>query len=76
MASLVKIGSTFFNLDRVLHVDDLYHRIKENKMILHFGPGEENAVTLAERDADDLRTWLNSVAINLHATSSDLDTSG
>jgi hypothetical protein len=76
MASLVKIGSTFLNLDQVLHVDDLYHRIKENKMVLRFGPGEENAVTLAGQDADDLRTWLNSVATNLQSPSSDLDNAG
>ena len=67
MASLIKIGSTFINLDQVLQVDDLFARTKENRLIIHFGTGEEHSLTLTGQDADDLRTWLNSLAINLHA---------
>jgi hypothetical protein len=67
MASLIKIGSTFINLDRVLQVDDLFARTKENKLVIHFGAGDEHTLTLTGQDADDLRTWLNSLAINLHA---------
>ena len=67
MASLIKIGSTFINLDRVLQVDDLFARTKEDKLVIRFGTGEEHSLTLTGQEADDLRTWLNSLAINLHA---------
>ena len=73
MANLIKIGSTFINLDRVLRVDDLYPRTKEDKLIVRFGTGEEHSLTLAGQDADDLRTWLNSLATNLR-TPTDLST--
>jgi hypothetical protein len=64
MASLIKIGSTFINLDQVLQVDDLFARTKEDKLVIRF---EEHLLTLTGQDADDLRTWLDSRAINLHA---------
>jgi hypothetical protein len=66
MASLVKIGSLFLNLDQVLRVDDLFARSREDKLVIHFSSGDE-PLTLAGKEADDLRTWLNSVATNLHA---------
>ena len=75
MANLIKIGSIFLNLDRVLRVDDLYARTKEDKLIVRFGTAEEDSLTLAGQEADDLRTWLNSLATNLQAPT-DLDTSG
>jgi hypothetical protein len=52
MANVIKIGSTYLNLDRVRRVDDLF-----------------------PRSADDLRTWLNSIATNLKAPR-DLDAAG
>ncbi len=64
MASLVKIGSLFLNLDQVLHVNDQFARTREDKLIVHFSSGDE-PLTLAGQEADDLRTWLNTVAINL-----------
>ncbi len=66
MASLVKIGSLFLNLDQVLHVDDQFARTREDRLIVHFSSGDE-PLTLAGPEADDLRTWLNTVAINLQA---------
>lgn len=65
MASLVKIGSLFLNLDQVLRVDDLFARSREDKMVIHFSSGDE-PLTLASKEADDLRTWLNTIATNLH----------
>jgi hypothetical protein len=75
MASLIKIGSTFINLDQVFQVDDLFARTKEDKLVIHFGTAEEHSLTLTGRDADDLRTWLNTLAINLHAAA-DPDAAG
>jgi len=75
MANLIKIGSTFLNLDQVLRVDDLFPKTKEDKLIVRFGTGEEHSLTLAGQEADDLRTWLNSCATNLRAPT-DLDTAG
>ncbi len=66
MASLVKIGSLFLNLDQVLHVDDQFARTREDRLIVHFSSGDE-PLTLAGDEADDLRTWLNAVAINLQS---------
>ena len=45
-------------------------------MIVRFGAGEEHSLTLEGQEADDLRTWLNSVATNLRQTNTDLDTRG
>ena len=74
MASLVKIGSLFLNLDQVLRVDDLFARTKEDKLVIHFSSGDE-PLTLAGQEADDLRTWLNTVATNLRAAA-DPETDG
>ena len=76
MANLIKIGTHFINIDQALRVDDLYPRTWEDKMIVRFGAGEEHSLTLEGQDADDLRTWLNSIATNLRQTNTDLDTRG
>ena len=76
MANLIKIGTHFINIDQALRVDDLYPRTREDKMIVRFGGGEEHSLTLEGQEADDLRTWLNSVATNLRQTNTDLDTRG
>ena len=73
MANLLKINSNFINLDRVLQVDDLFARTREDKLIIRFDCNDQSLV-LTGHDADDLRTWLNSVAVNLHgATDPDAD---
>ena len=64
MANLVKIGSMFINLDQVLRVDDLFLRTKEDRLVLYFSSGDE-PLALTGQEADDLRTWLNTVATNL-----------
>jgi hypothetical protein len=69
MPNLIKIGATFINMDQVLRIDDLYPRTKEDQMIVRFGTGDEHSLTLAGQEADDLRTWLNSIATNLHSAS-------
>ena len=73
MASLVKIGHIFLNLDRILSIEDLYASTKQDKMEVRFDVGQ--SVEFTGREADDLRTWLNSRAINLHEAT-DLDTKG
>ena len=65
MASLIKIGHTFLNLDRVQSVVDLFQTRKEDTVVLRFGSGQDDTLTFSGREADDLRTWLNSRAINL-----------
>jgi hypothetical protein len=64
MANLVKIGSLFLNLDQVLRIEDLFTRTKEDRLVVYFSSGDE-PLTLAGQEADDLRTWLNTVATNL-----------
>jgi hypothetical protein len=64
MASMVKIGSLFLNLDQVIRVDDLFYRTKEDRLVVYFSSGDE-ALALSGQEADDLRTWLNTVATNL-----------
>jgi hypothetical protein len=66
MANLVKIGSLFLNLDQVLRVDDLFARTREDRMVVYFSSGDE-PLALSGQEADDLRTWLNAVAVNLRA---------
>jgi hypothetical protein len=70
MACMVKIGTLFLNLDQVLRVDDLFVRTKEDRLVVYFSSGDE-PLTLAGQEADDLRTWLNSIAINLQAVESE-----
>jgi hypothetical protein len=64
MASMVKIGSLFLNLDQVIRVDDLFNRTREDRLVVYFSSGDE-ALALSGQEADDLRTWLNAVATNL-----------
>ncbi len=73
MASLVKIGHTFLNFDRILCVEDHYAATKQDRIAVRFDVGL--AVEFEGREADDLRTWLNSRAVNLHEAT-DLDTKG
>lgn len=75
MANLIKIGHIFLNLNLVQSIEDLFASTKEDKVVVHFGSGEGTARTFTGRDADDLRTWLNSVATNLY-NGTDLETSG
>jgi hypothetical protein len=45
--------------------------------VVRFGAGEGEARTFTGREADDLRTWLNSRAANLRqVTGSDVPTEG
>jgi hypothetical protein len=75
MANLIKIGSTFINLDQVTRVVDISPRTRANRLIVYFGSRAftEHFLMLADLEADDLRTWLNSVATNL-PTATDPDT--
>ena len=75
MDHLIKIGHTFLNLDRVWCMVDQYQSAKEDKIVVRFGSGPDDTLTFTGREADDLRTWLNSKAINLHQIS-DLDARG
>jgi hypothetical protein len=70
MADLIKIGHTFLNLDRVLAVEDQFADGKGDRVVIRFGMAEAEALTFTGRDADDLRTWLNSRAVNLRDASS------
>ncbi len=64
MTNLVKIGSMFLNLNQVIRIDDLFARTREDRLVIYFSSGDE-PLALAGQEADDLRTWLNSVATNL-----------
>jgi hypothetical protein len=66
VANLIKIGHIYLNLDRVLSIEDRFPSQKEDTMIVHFGTPQEESMTLVGREADHLRTWLNSIATNLH----------
>ena len=65
MANLIKIGSLFLNLDQVIRVDDLFARTREDRLVVYFSSGDE-PLALSGQEADDLRTWLNTSATNLH----------
>jgi hypothetical protein len=65
MESLIKIGDTVLNLDRVCVIDDRFAARKENAVADRFGPLENEVYTFTGREADDLRTWLYSQAVNL-----------
>ena len=72
MAHLIKIGHVFLNLDRVEAVEDLFTTTKEDRIVVRFGTGEGDSLVFTGREADDLRTWLNAKATNLHdATTGD-----
>ena len=75
MADFVKIGSTYLNIDRAWVIEDRAATEKVDEVVVRFGVGADEARTFTGREADDLRTWLNSCATNLHAPT-DLDTAG
>ena len=64
MAALIKISDRFLNLDQVRMVQDLAHS-KQNQLIVHFGSGEQDSLTFSGQDAENLRTWLNSICQDL-----------
>jgi len=79
MANLVKIGHMFLNLDRVWCFEDRYVSDKVDELVVRIaGAGPEGeSHTFSGREADDLRTWLNSKAVNLReVTGTDLATEG
>jgi len=65
MANLIKIGDRYLNLDRVRAVVDLAPSTKQNQLIVHFDSAENDSVTVTGQDAENLRTWLNSVTNDL-----------
>jgi hypothetical protein len=77
MAGFVKIGSTYLNLDRAWFIEDLATTERVDELVVRFGAGAGDARTFTGREADDMRTWLNSQATNLRqVTGSDLPTEG
>jgi hypothetical protein len=70
MASMVKIGTSFLNLDRVDRVDDQFAKTREDKLVVYFSSNSA-VLTLAGQEADDLRTWLNTIATNLQSVESE-----
>ena len=76
MADFVKIGSTHMTLDCAGHRGPGFGRAGGRAGGAVRGRGRE-ARTFTGREADDLRTWLNSRATNLRqVTGSDLPTEG
>ncbi len=65
MATLIKISDRFLNLDQVRSVLDLASSMKQNQLIVHFGSGEHDSLTFSGQDAENLRTWLNSISNDL-----------
>jgi len=65
MAKLIKIGAWFINLDTVRSVQDLSQSTRQNQLIVRFSEQPDASITLAGQEADNLRTWLNSVANDL-----------
>ncbi|HEX8200796.1 MAG TPA: hypothetical protein VF590_09930 [Isosphaeraceae bacterium] len=66
MSQLIKIGAWFINLDRVRNVQDFLPTSRQNRITLRFSDNPEAAITLLDHEADNLRTWLNSVANDLN----------
>ncbi len=64
MATLIKISDRFLNLDQVRMVQDLAQS-KQNQLIVHFGSGEGDTLSFSGQDAENLRTWLNSISQDL-----------
>src|SRR4051794_32128690 len=77
MVNLVKIGHMFLNLDRVWCFEDRFVNDRVDEVVARFGSPGGETYAFNGREADDLRTWLNSQAVNLRAvTSTDLPTEG
>ncbi len=64
MATLIKVSDRFLNLDQVRTIQDLAPS-KQNQLIVHFGSGEHESLTFSGQDAENLRTWLNSISNDL-----------
>ncbi len=65
MATLIKVSDRFLNLDQVRTVQDLASSMKQNQLIVHFVSGEQDSLTFSGQDAENLRTWLNSISNDL-----------
>lgn len=65
MATLIKISDRFLNLDQVRTIQDLAPSTKQNQLVVQFGSGEHDSLTVSGQDAENLRTWLNSIANDL-----------
>jgi hypothetical protein len=77
MANLVKIGHIFLNLDVVWCFEDRYVSDKVDELVVRIAGSGGESHTFSGREADDLRTGLNSKAVNLReVTGSDLSTEG
>ena len=77
MSDLVKIGHTFLNLARVWTFEDRFPTEKVDEVVARFGGQDHETLRFTGRDADDLRTWLNSKAVNLReVTATDLPIEG
>jgi len=63
--NLIKIGPWFINLDNVRSVQDMVPAVRQNQLIVRFSDNPNESITLAGQDADNLRTWLNSVVNDL-----------
>jgi hypothetical protein len=75
MADFVKIGSTYLNVDCVWVVEDRAASERVDELVVRFGSEQEAPRTFTGPEADDLRTWLNSRAVNLReVTGTDLPT--
>ena len=77
MADFVKIGSTYLNIDHVWAIEDRAASERVDELVVRFGGEQDEPRTFTGREADDLRTWLNSQAVNLReVTRTDLPTEG
>ena len=65
MATLIKVSDRFLNLDHIRTIQDLAPSTKQNQLVVHFGGGEHDSVTFSGQDAENLRTWLNSITNDL-----------
>ena len=65
MANLIKVSDRFLNLDLIRTVQDLASTMKQNELIVSFGSGEHDSLTFSGQDAENLRTWLNSISNDL-----------
>ncbi len=65
MATLIKVSDRFLNLDQVRNIQDLAPSTKHNQLVVQFGGGEHDSVTFSGQDAENLRTWLNSISNDL-----------
>jgi hypothetical protein len=77
MADFVKIGFTYLNVDRIWVIEDRAASERMDELAVRFGGEQHEPRTFTGREADDLRTWLNSRAVNLReVTGTDLPTEG